>query len=522
VLNLPDANSAVSSTNALRGGPVERLRIAMSQSAPYGTQVTMELSRAASYRLEPSANGNELSVVFDEQNPDPIAALTAPVAGRSSMPPAFAAQAAVPPQPPTGLVDTPQRQFTGTPLSLDFDGADLPAVLRTLAREGGINIYIDPRVQGTVTTSLVDIPWDEAFDLIATSNGVGYVQSGSVVRVAPLAVLAEEEAARRKVAEERALSGTLVTETHALSYAAAKDLQVLIEDTILSQRGQVKVDERTNTVIITDLPDRVQRGISLLTTLDQAQPQVEIEARIVQTSRDFARQVGVDWGLNGRVAPDLGNTTALPFPNQGSVSGRTGAVQGPDAVATGVNLGVTNPSTAVGLALGSVNGSFNLDVALSLLERSGKGRILSTPRISTENNKEAEIMQGVQIPIQTVANNTVTVTWKDAALILRVLPQITAAKTVIMRIVVENGSPDFVRAIEGNPPINTQRANTQVRVPDGNTTVIGGIFLNTEQTTQSRVPALGKLPFVGFLFRRDEVTDESRELLIFITPRIIA
>ena len=523
VLNLPDANSAVASTNALRGGPVERLRIAMSQSAPYGTQVTMELSREASYRLEPSANGNELSVVFDEQTPDPIAALTAPVAGRSvAMPPAFAAQAAAPPQPPTGLVDTPQRQFTGTPLSLDFDGADLPAVLRTLAREGGINIYIDPRVQGTVTTSLVDIPWDEAFDLIATSNGVGYVQSGSVVRVAPLTVLAEEEAQRRKVAEERALSGVLVTETHALSYAAAKDLQVLIEDTILSQRGQVKVDERTNTVIITDLPDRVQRGISLLTTLDQAQPQVEIEARIVQTSRDFARQVGVDWGLNGRVAPDLGNTTPLPFPNQGSVSGRTGAIQGPDGVATGVNLGVTNPSTAVGLALGSVNGSFNLDVALSALERSGKGRILSTPRISTENNKEAEIMQGVQIPIQTVANNTVTVTWKDAALILRVLPQITAAKTVIMRIVVENGSPDFVRAIEGNPPINTQRANTQVRVPDGNTTVIGGIFLNTEQTTQSRVPGLGKLPLVGVFFRRDEVTDESRELLIFITPRIIA
>jgi type IV pilus assembly protein PilQ len=159
---------------------------------------------------------------------------------------------------------------------------------------------------------------------------------------------------------------------------------------------------------------------------------------------------------------------------------------------------------------------------LSALERSGKGRVLSTPRISTENNKEAEIMQGVQIPIQTVANNTVTVTWKDAALILRVLPQITNANTVIMRIVVENGSPDFVRAIEGNPPINTQRANTQVRVLNGNTTVIGGIFLNTEQTTQSRVPGLGKVPFVGWLFRRDEVTDESRELLIFITPRIIA
>ena len=271
-----------------------------------------------------------------------------------------------------------------------------------------------------------------------------------MVRVAPLAVLAEEEAARRKVAEERALSGDLVTETKSLSYATAKDLQILLEDTILSMRGQVKVDERTNTMIITDLPDRVQRGLNLLATLDQPQPQVEIEARIVQTTREFARAVGVQLGTTGRVAQELANTTGLAFPNRGSVGGRTGVTQGPndpralpsESSGTAVNLPVTGATTALGIALGAINGSFNLDVALSALERSGKGRILSTPRISTENNKEAEIMQGVQIPIQTVANNTVTVTWKDAALILRVLPQITAAKTVIMRIVVENGSPD--------------------------------------------------------------------------------
>ena len=146
---------------------------------------------------------------------------------------------------------------------------------------------------------------------------------------------------------------------------------------------------------------------------------------------------------------------------------------------------------------------------------------MSTPRVSTQNNVEAEIKQGVQIPIQTIANNTVTVTWKDAALILRVLPQITAANTVIMRIVVENGSPDFSRAIQGNPPINTQSANTQVLVANGETTVIGGIFLSTEQSSQSRTPGLSKVPVLGRLFKRDEKTDENRELLIFITPRII-
>ncbi len=535
VLELPNATSAMpTTTRVVQEGPVERVRLAMSPTPPFGTLVTMELSRSASYRLEPSADGNDLSVVFDEPVADPVATLLAPsrVDGRVNTP-LVAAQAAAAPQaqapPPPVVQPAPaipgqaqERQFTGTPVSLDFDNADLRGVLTLLAREGGINVYIDPRVNGVVTTTLNDIPWDEAFDLIASTNGLGYVRRGSVVRVAPLAVLAEEQAAQRKVEEERALSGELTTLTRTLSYATAKDIATLVEDTILSQRGQVQVDARTNTIIVTDLGDRLRRAAELISTLDVPQPQVEIEARIIQTSRDFARQIGINWGINARAASDLGNTTPLPFPNQGSLTGRLGSVQGPDGVATAVDHSVANPTSAIGIALGSINGAINLDVALSALERSGKGRILSTPRVATQNNIEAEIMQGVQIPIQTVANNTVTVTWKDAALILRVLPQITSANTVIMRIVVENGSPDFARAIEGNPPINTQRANTSVRVANGDTTVIGGIFLSTEQSTQSRTPGVSRVPLLGWLFKRNEVTDESRELLIFITPRIMA
>ena len=525
VLNLPQATSAVpNTTRVVREGPVERVRVAMAPTAPFGTQVTMELSRAATYRLESSADGNDLSVVFDEPATDPITALRTPAAP-------MAAAAMQAPAPPPPVVAAPQqpaaqvpveagRQFTGTPVSLDFDGTDLRAVLTALAKEGGINIWIDPRVQGTVTTTLTDVPWDEAFDIIASGNGLGYVQRGSVVRVVPLAVLAEEEMARRKVEEERALAGELRTYTKSLSYATAKDLATLVKDTILSQRGMVQVDDRTNTLIVTDLTDRLARTEDLISKLDVPQPQVEIEARIVQTSRDFARQIGVNWGVNARAATELGNTTPLSFPNQGSVSGRLGP-QGPDGVGTAVDHAVSNPSSAIGLALGSINGAINLDIALSALERSGKGRILSTPRVSTQNNIQAEIMQGVQIPIQTVANNTTTVTWKDAALILRVLPQITAANTVIMKVEVENGSPDFARAIDNNPPINTQRALTSVRVANGDTTVIGGIFLSTEQATQSRTPGLSKVPLLGLLFRRDEQSDESRELLIFITPRII-
>jgi type IV pilus assembly protein PilQ len=524
VLTLPNTASAVAATTAVGQGPVERVRIAMSPTSPFGTQVTMELSRAASYRLEPSADGNDLSVVFDEPAADPIAALRTSAAPA----PAFAAaQAAAPPaaqqqQSPSTLGGgQPTRQFTGAPVSLDFDGSDLRAVLTALAKEGGINIWIDPRVQGTVTTNLTDVPWDEAFDLIASGNGLGYVQKGSVVRVVPNGVLAEEEAARRKVEDERALAGELVTLTKPLSYAKAKDLSLLVKD-MLSPRGTVQIDERTNTIIVNDLEGRVQRAAALVTTLDTPQPQVEIEARIIQTSREFARQIGVKWGVAGTVSPALGNTPPLTFPNQGSITGRELGAQGPLNVPTNVNQSVTNPSSVVGLALGSINGAVNLDVELSALERTGKGKVMSTPRVSTQNNVEAEIMQGVQIPIQTIANNTVTVTWKDAALILRVLPQITSANTVIMRIVIENGSPDFSRAIQGNPPINSQRALTQVRVVNGDTTVIGGIFLSTEQSAQSRTPGLHKLPLIGGLFKRNELNDENRELLIFITPRIIA
>jgi type IV pilus assembly protein PilQ len=243
----------------------------------------------------------------------------------------------------------------------------------------------------------------------------------------------------------------------------------------------------------------------------------------VQTTRDFARAIGIQWGLNGRMTPEIGNTTNLTFPNE--ARGWTARPQGPtdprstDLEQTGsaVRLGVPDATTAIGLAMGAVNGAFNLDVALSALERTGKGRVLSTPRLTTQNNVEAEVAQGVQIPIQTVANNTVTVNFKDAVLTLRVTPQITAANTVIMKIVIENATADFSRQVNGIPPVDTQRANTQVQINDGSTTVIGGIFVSTEQSTSDKVPRLHRIPILGWLFKQDRLEDESRELLIFIT-----
>jgi type IV pilus assembly protein PilQ len=421
----------------------------------------------------------------------------------------------------------PATKFQGHPVTLDFQDADLRAVLRTFSEISGLNFIIHPAIAGRVDVQMKDVPWDQAFDILVTSNNLAYTVEGNVVRVAPNDVLEKEAADRRKRAEEEAKTEAqsgLRLATLPLSYARASDLIPVIRKSGISQFGDVDVDPRTNTLIILDLPDRIQTISELVTALDRPQPQVEIEARIVQTTRDFARAIGIEWGINGRMDPALGNTSNLAFPNSASITGRTGAVQGPPqgntTADTGVRLGVPAATSALGIALGAVNGALNLDVVLSQLESSGRGRLLSTPRVSTQNNIEAEMTQGIQIPIQTVANNTVTVSFKDAALTLKVTPQITASNTIIMRVFLENATPDFSRAVNGVPPIDTQRAVTTVLIGDGETTVIGGIYVSQEQATNGRVPLLHRIPLLGWLFQRDETRDASRELLIFITPRI--
>jgi type IV pilus assembly protein PilQ len=448
-----------------------------------------------------------------------------------------------PPQPPPAspVLQGPQSQqisvgqekkYVGHPISMDFQGVDLRSVLRTFAEISGLNMVIDPDVQGTVDIVLTDVPWDQALEVILRGNALDYTVDGSIVRIARMDTLRKEQDARTQLQLSAANAGALSVRTYTLSYAKAEQAAPLVQRAVLSPRGNVQIDARTNTLIITDLPARLDTVSQLLTTLDRAEPQVEIEARIITTTREFARALGVQWGFNGRVTPDVGNTTGLAFPNNGSLGGRTGGLQGAlgndpragdnDLAGTAVNLGVPAATSAIGLAMGSINGAFNLDVALSALERTGKGRILSTPRVTTQNNVEAEITQGVQIPVQTEANNTVTVTFKDAALTLKVTPQITAANTVIMQITLENASPGQLvdTGTAQIPSIDTQRAITKVQVSDGMTTVMGGIFVSREQTSQDRTPVLHRIPFLGWLFKRDSQIDESRELLIFITPRI--
>jgi type IV pilus assembly protein PilQ len=564
----PIAYVAVEKTESL-GAPASRVRIALTQPVAHHVRsdrntVVVDFDRpaknAAPYVLPPASRAaagpapDAMLALQQAPVPDPVAVLglEPPVGGPSasavSAPPApvpavvaaapnpvAARLAAVQPQaPPAAQLPASDqqtggrtRQFTGHPISLDFQGADLRAVLRTFAEISGLNIVIDPTVQGTVDVALRDVPWDQALDIILRANKLGYSVDGTIVRIAPNTVLKVEEDERKALLESQNDASQLGTLQRQLSYAKGEEVATLLKSAnVLTKRGQANVDSRTNTLIVRDVPSQFPEITTLIDGIDRAQPQVEIEARIVQTNKSYARALGVQWGFGGKVDPALGNTTNLAFPNNGSLTGRTGGTQGPASGATtgqptAVNLAASGANSAVGLALGSVNGAFNLDVALSALESTGNGRLLSTPRVTTQNNIAAEMTQGVQIPIQTVANNTVTVSFKDAALTLKVTPQITAANTVIMQISVENASPDFSRAVNNIPPINTQRAITQVLVSDGQTTVIGGIYVSQEQLQTDRTPGLGQVPLLKWLFKRDTVNDQNTELLIFITPRII-
>ena len=530
----------VAAVTNVRTADIERVRVATNSRDPLITRVVIDMARMIPYTVE--SVGDDLRVLFNRAVSATTAAVTsapAPAPQDTAVIPSAQAATILQPQPvqltsapavaaaapqtpaspspqPAQPVlmgsagQTQQRLFTGDPVTLDFQGADLRAVLRTFADiSNGLNIVIDPAINGTVDVSLRDVPWDQALDIILRANKLGYIVEGNIVRIVPLTVLAQEREDQRKLADATALAGDLRVLTRPLSYAKAADLVPIITRSALSSRGDVQIDARTNTLIIRDLADRLTNAAELITALDRPQPQVEIEARIVQVDRNAARDLGIQFGFNGRVDPTVGTTTGLTFPNSVGLTGGTGAV---------------NPGapSALSLRLGSVTGALNLDVALRALESQGRSRILSTPRVVTQNNIQAEITQGSQIPIQTVSNNTVTVTFKDAALTLKVKPQITAANTVIMEIFVEKASPNYSQTTPAapTPSIDTQRAVTSVLVADGDTTVLGGIFTETESTVTQKTPGLHRIPLLGALFKNQSDLLVNGELLIFITPRI--
>ncbi len=413
--------------------------------------------------------------------------------------------------------------YKGALISLRLKDADIRDVLREIAVRAGLNLIIDPGVSGKVTCELIKIPWDQALDLILKSNKLGKVLEGNVLRVGKTEVLAREEEENRKLMEAKKMSGPLKVLTRTLSYARVKAVEPLLKAQ-LSKRGKILIDQRTNTVIVSDVVPKVKVIDKMIDILDTPNLQVNIKARIVETTSNYARNLGIQWGFKGISNYYYGNQTSLKFPNNITVAGNSVASQqgiyGPLG-GYAVNLPAPAYSSGIGLTLGNVLDTFRLDAALTALENKGKAKILSMPEVTTQDNTRADIIQGKMIPVQTVAYNTVSTRYVNAALELHVTPHITAEGTIIMTIEIRNDNADFSNLVNGIPPIITQSAKTSVLVKDGGTTVIGGIYKVEDSITKNTVPGLGKIPIIGFLFRGTQRVGTNRELLIFITPRIV-
>ena len=400
-----------------------------------------------------------------------------------------------------------QSQFTGEPISLDLKDADIKDVFRTISQLTGLNIVIDPEVRGTVTVQLENVPWDQALDLILKQNGLGYVLENNIMRIATTAKLQTEESDRARLAEARQAAEPTRTVIKKLSYARAGEITPTLKS-IMSRRGDIVIDARTNTLIIREIPTFLPAVLQLIENLDTSTPQVMIESRIVETTKTLGRSLGINWGFNGVADVAHGNTTNLVFPN--NVDG-------------GFRVGLENGPVVGNIRLGNILDTFNLDISLTAAENQGLLKIISSPKLAALTNTAALIQSGVQIPVQTTVNNTTTVIYVDATLRLEVTPQITAEGTILLNVSVQKREPAVALnlALGQNVPLTIREYRGQVLVRDGGTTVIGGIFQINDQDQNNMIPGLWKIPILGNLFRNKTRTEKHDELLIFITPRIL-
>ena len=409
------------------------------------------------------------------------------------------------------------KTYTGRRLSLDFKDVEISDVLRLIADVSDLNVIAGDEVKGQVTIRLTDVPWDQALDVMLLTKGLGFVHVGNVLRIAPQEVLKAEEAARLEARRANEKLADLVVKIHPVNYSKATELEPMVKK-LLTSRGTVQVDVRTNTLILKDIPSVVEESVALVKAVDTPTPQVLIESKIVEAKLDFSRDLGAVWGIGSN--PDtVGNSHDTPPPQQ-TFPGTSFPFQQPN------NVVVSNPitSSANGLMnLGGyiLNDRFNLTLQLQAAESNGEGKVISSPRVVTLDNREAKIEQGVSIPYQTFENGDAQLEFIDALLSLVVTPHITADKSIIMKIHVTRNAPGPATPPTGAPSITKNEANTETLVKDGQTLVLGGIYVIDRSETQSRVPYLYRIPILGNAFKNNSILDKRRELLIFVTPRIV-
>jgi len=451
--------------------------------------------------------------------------------------PSAAMQSATAPQPAVNMAAEQKVQaqqqpaasgpkYTGEPISVNLKDVDLKDFFRLIHEISGLNVVLDPNVKGTLTIVLDDVPWDQALDIVLKNNDLSRQLEGNVLRIATVETMRKEAESRRAQVEAEALAVDKVTVTRFLSYAHSKDVVPTIKS-FLTQRGDVISDDRTNALIIQDIPS-VMPGIDrLLTQLDRKTQEVEIEARVVAATRSFARdigtQLGFGWGNGTSAVGGASSVGSSPTTVNGLTPGyiTTGNSATGSQIPLFSNLPVTSPTS--GLTLINASNNVRIDAILTMAESRGLLKILSRPRVVTQNNIQALVRQGVRVPIVTQAQlgGPPTVTYVDAFLRLTVVPQITSEGTIFLNVDVENTTPDFGRQVQGNPTLITQQATTQVLVTDGGTVVIGGVIQTQNSVTISQVPLLGNIPMLGNLFKHTQVSTNNQELIFFITPRII-
>lgn len=426
-------------------------------------------------------------------------------------------------------------RFTGRRIDLDLKDADIHNILRLLADVGRVNIVTADDVSGNVTIRMRNVPWDQALDVVLQAKGLGMVRNGNLIRVAPLATLQKERELRLAAAKQEYELTPLETRLIPVSYAQAEELQARARD-LLSPRGSIAVDERTNVLIARDIAGNLNNIEELVRSLDTQTPQVLVEARIVEATSRYIRDIGIQWGGDATFSEATGNPTGIAFPSKVGIAGgnydqntNSRGLSPFQANVPQPNFAVNLPAAtgtgqggAIGFSLGSVDNNFNVGLRLSAAEASGLLRIVSSPRILTLDNRDARISQGTLIPFSQISAQGVQTTFQEAKLQLLVRPHVTADGSVSMHVKINRDEPDFNQtSARGDPTILKREAETDLLVMDGHTAVIGGIYTRNTGRNLDQVPFFGDIPILGILFQRRRASDTRNELVIFLTPRIV-
>jgi type IV pilus assembly protein PilQ len=551
VLDVDSARLAARTLVESKVEPVQAVRL--SQFQPSQVRVVIDLQRAMGFYVE--QQGQDLTVTFLDSAAATTTPQAVPAPAKKAAPQSAAfslpanltdkgqvlgspAQSAVVPASPVLMAQAapaaaPQGQpaapaagappaYTGEPISVDLRDVDLKDFFRLVHEISGLNVVLDPTVKGTVTLVLDEVPWDQALDIVMRNNGLTKELDGNVLRIATHDTMRKEAEDRQALAKAESDAIPTVTTTRVLSYAKAAEVSTTLRR-FLSPRGDIFFDERSNTMIIRDIPSAVPPLDNLIRQLDRKAQQVEIEARVVLASRNFARDIGTQFAFAGMTGnPGIRNTVGGVMANASPI---THALTPPLVTSSGTmplitNFPAINPTSGISWAHTSTN--FALDYLITAAESKGVGKLLSSPQLVAQNNLKAIVKQGTKIPIQTSVNNTVAVQYIDAVLQLVVTPQITADGTIYMDVLVENTSIDpGIDRVQGIPALSTQSAETKTTIADGGTVVIGGVIISNQRTDVQQVPLVGSVPLIGHLFKRTSVSVTSQELLFFITPRIL-